>query len=95
MNEPRDNDHWLVRPRTIRLLWWLFSLVLAGLVALQLLIKVKGYFGVDAWFGFGAAFGFFACLAMVLIAKALGLLLKRPEHYYQNGLESGEAGDDA
>lgn len=77
------DDHWLVRPATIRKLWWGFSILLAGLVALQLIIKVKGYFGVDGWFGFGAGFGFLACLAMVLVAKGLGFLLKRPEDYYQ------------
>ncbi len=76
------DDHWLVRPKTIKLLWWVFGAVLTGLVALQLVIKVKGYFGVDGWFGFGAAFGFLACLAMVLVAKGLGYVLKRPEDYY-------------
>ncbi len=85
---PRD-DHWLTRPGTIRLLWWIFGGVLALLVALQMLIKVKGYFGVDGWFGFGAGFGFLSCLALILVAKALGFILKRPEDYY------GEDGDDA
>ncbi len=83
-----QEDHWLVRPKTIRLLWWVFSVILAGTVTLQLVIKVKGYFGIDGWFGFGAAFGFLACLAMVLVAKALGVVLKRPEDYY--GTEGDE-----
>lgn len=83
--QDRQKDHWLVRPTTIRLLWWVFSAVLAALVAAQLLIKVKGYFGVDGWFGFGAVFGFLSCVAMVLIAKLLGLVLKRPEDYYRDG----------
>jgi sterol desaturase/sphingolipid hydroxylase (fatty acid hydroxylase superfamily) len=89
MNDPHDSDHWLTRPSTIRRLWWLFSIVLAILVALQLVIKVKGYFGIDGWFGFGAAFGFLSCLLMVLFAKALGFVLKRPQSYY------GEGNDDA
>ena len=83
MNNQQHDDHWLVRPATIRLLWWVFGVVLAGLVALQIVIKVKGYFGVDDWFGFGAAFGFFSCVAMVLFAKVLGFILKRPEDYYE------------
>jgi hypothetical protein len=81
-----DNLHWLVRPTTIRRLWWAFAVVLALTVAAQFFIYVKGYFGVDGWFGFGAFFGFLSCLAMVLFAKALGILLKRNEDYY--------AGDD-
>lgn len=80
-----DNLHWLVRPTTIRRLWWGFSVVLALTVGAQFIIYVKGYFGVDAWFGFGALFGFLSCLAMVLFAKALGFFLKRNEDYYTAG----------
>jgi len=76
------DNHWLVRPETIRKLWWGFSILLFLLVALQLVIKVKGYFVVDSWLGFGAGFGFLSCLAMVLVAKGLGFVLKRPENYY-------------
>ena len=54
----------------------------------QLLFKVKGYFGVDGWLGFGALFGFLSCVAMVLVAKVLGWVLKRDEHFY------AEAEDD-
>ena len=85
MNDPRQDDHWLVRPTTIRLLWQVFAAVLALLVAAQAFVYVKGYFGVDGWFGFGAAFGFLSCLAMVLVAKALGFVLKRDEDYYDDG----------
>ena len=77
------DDAWLARPSTIRLLWWVFGAVLALSVTAQLVFKVKGYFGVDDWLGFGAVYGFLACLAMVLAAKALGWVLKRPEDYYQ------------
>lgn len=81
-----DEDlHWLVRPATIRKLWWGFSIVLALTVAAQFIVYVKGYFGADGWFGFGAAFGFASCLAMVLVAKALGFVLKRNEDYYGDG----------
>lgn len=85
MNEPRQEDHWLVRATTIKRLWWVFGVVLAVSVGLQAVIYVKGYFGVDGWFGFGAAFGFLSCLAMVLLAKALGYVLKRGEDYYDDG----------
>ena len=96
MNETDNHqadDHWLVRPSTIRVLWWVFAALLAMLVMLQFVIKVKGYFGVDGWFGFGAAFGFMSCLAMVLVAKLLGVILKRPEDYYEAA--HGEERDDA
>jgi hypothetical protein len=82
----REPDHWLVRPETIRWIWRISIVVLAITVLLQLVIKVKGYFGVDGWIGFGAAYGFLSCLAMVLVAKALGLALKRDEDYYRRDL---------
>ena len=84
MNE-HDSDHWLVRPTTIRWIWRVSIGVLALTVLLQLVIKIKGYFGIDGWLGFGAAYGFLSCLVMVLVAKGLGFILKRDENYYQRG----------
>ena len=83
--KPNTDDHWLVRPATITLLWRVFAVVLAATVLAQIVIGVKGYFGVDGWFAFGAVFGFLSCLAMVLVAKGLGFVLKRGEDYYESG----------
>ena len=88
MNNP-DSGHFLTRPSTIRALWWVFSILLALTVLAQLVFYVKGYFTVDGWFGFGAVYGFLSCLLMVLFAKALGAVLKRPRDYYR------ERSDDA
>jgi len=79
-----SDNHWLTRPATIRKLWLGFSIVLAITVLLQAVVKVKGYFGIDSLFGFGAAFGFLSCVAMVLVAKVLGVVFKRPEDYYDD-----------
>ena len=84
-----DTEHFLTRPRTIRRLWWGFSLVLALTVVAQLGIYVKGYFTVDGWFGFGAIYGFFSCVLMVLLAKVLGVVLKRPRQYYPEHRDDG------
>lgn len=78
----RDDEPWLTRPATLPKLWWGFATVLTLTVLAQLVVSVKGYFGVDGWFGFGAVFGFASCLLMVLVAKALGTFLKRPNDYY-------------
>ena len=88
-----NNDeqlHWLVRPATIRKLWIGFSAVLAIVVLAQAVIYIKGYFGVDGWFGFGAIYGFVSCLLMVLVAKILGVVLKRPQAYYEVPVEGQE-----
>ena len=68
-------------------MWRVFIAILALTVMAQLVIKVKGYFGVDDWFGFAAAFGFLSCVAMVLLAKVLGFVLKRDENYYNDGID--------
>lgn len=90
-----ENIHWLVRPATIRKLWLGFSLVLTLTLLAQFVVYIKGYFGIDAWFGFGAVYGFVSCLLMVLVAKALGVLLKRPQDYYeQTGQDAPEEHKD-
>ena len=85
----QQNDHWLVRPDSIRLMWRVFWAVLALTVLLQIFIKVKGYFGIDGWIGFGAAFGFFSCVAMIVVAKGLGFILKRDQDYYRPEQDDG------
>ena len=84
MNQPTHDDHWLTRPESISRIWRIFSAVLVLTVLAQLFIKVKGYFGIDGWFGFAAGFGFLCCAAMVLVAKGLGVFLKRPDDYYDD-----------
>lgn len=84
MKQLTPDDHWLARPENIRRVWIFFAALLAATVIAQVLIKVKGYFGVDAWFGFAAGFGFASCVIMVLVAKALAPLLKRDDHYYDD-----------
>lgn len=83
MTDPQQ-DSWLVRPSSIRLLCIVSAVILAITVLLQLVVKVKGYFVIDQWFAFGATFGFLSCVLMVLVAKLLGFVLKRDETYYVN-----------
>jgi hypothetical protein len=74
--------HWLVRPKTIRLLWIAMYAVLAVTVLLQLAAHVHGEFGIDETFGFNAWYGLGTCAIMVVGAKALGALIKRKDTYY-------------
>ena len=79
-----ETKHWLLRPSTIRLLWVVFAVVLAMLVLADVFLHPHKVFGVDGTFGFYAWYGLLTCMAMVLFAKALGLLLKRPDTYYDD-----------
>lgn len=77
------NRHWLDEPRNVRLLWRGFLAVLALTVLAELAATLHPHFGVDGLFGFHAIYGFLACLAMIVVAKALGALLKRRDDYYE------------
>lgn len=76
--------HWLVRPRTIRRLRIGGGVMLAGLVLADFLVHGHPSFGVDGTFGFYAWYGLITCMAMVLVAKGLGVLLKRRDDYYDD-----------
>ena len=75
-------QHWLVRPETIRILWIIAAVVLALTVAAGAFVEHHGYFGLDSSFGFNAWYGFATCIGMIVFAKALGLLLKRKDSWY-------------
>lgn len=78
------NDHWLTRESTIRRLRIGSAMVLAATVLLDLVIHHHPYFGLAGTFGFGAWFGFASCAAMIVAARALGAILKRPDTYYDS-----------
>ena len=77
------DDHWLVRPQTIRLLWGVFIAILAATVLADLFVEHHPYFGIDGTFGFAAWYGFLSCVVLVIGSKALGAILKRPDDYYE------------
>ena len=79
-----SRTHWLDQPRNLKRLWRAFLAALAVTVLAEFAIDLHPHFQADAVFGFHAAYGLFACGAMILAAKALGLLLKRPDHYYES-----------
>jgi hypothetical protein len=76
-------------PKTIRTLWIASLVVLALLVAADVLVMRDphhhAHFGVDGTFGFFAWYGFGVCAAMVIVSKfVVGLVLKRKDTYYDD-----------
>jgi hypothetical protein len=74
--------HWLTRPESIRKLWTLFIAVLAATVGAELFIEHEAHFGIEVSFAFNAWFGFAACALLIVVAKLIGFVLKRPDSYY-------------
>jgi len=77
------DQHWLTRPRSIRILWRVFIAILASSVVAEFFVAHEPYFEIDGYFAFNAWFGFLACAALIVFAKGLGAFLKRPDDYYE------------
>lgn len=75
-------QHWLVRPATVRRLWMIFIAVLASTLLAELLIERHAAVGFDVLFAFNAWYGFGACVLLVVAARLVGLVLKRPDDFY-------------
>ena len=68
----------------IRRLWTGFIAVLALAVLAGFLVEPHPHFAIERLFAFNALYGFLACAALILVAKALGLVLKRRDTYYDD-----------
>jgi len=66
------------------MMWKAFIAVLALTVAAQLFLETHPHFAVEGLFAWNALYGFLACAVLILAAKALGLLLKRRDDYYDD-----------
>lgn len=82
MAHKTEAPHWLDQPRNVKRLWRGFLFVMVLIVLAQWLVEMHPHFEVEAVFGFGAWFGFIACAALIVIAKVVALVLKRPDTYY-------------
>jgi hypothetical protein len=74
----------------VRALWTIFLVVLAVTVILEFFIQTHPHFAIERLFAFNAVYGFLACAALILVAKAIGLLVKREEGYYGREDRDGE-----
>ena len=66
------------------MIWRTFLVVLAASVLAQLFVAAHPHFAVEALFAWNALYGFLACAGLILAARALALLLKRPDDYYDD-----------
>ena len=76
------NFDWLSEKNTIKKLWIGFIFVLIITLVFQVFFPLDGHFKIEKFFGFAAFYGFISCFIMIIIAKALAILLKVRENYY-------------
>jgi len=77
-----DKQHLFDEPRNVTLLFRVFYGACIMLLALDFVLHRHIAHTWERLPGFYALFGFVACVTLVLIAKQLRRLLKRPEDYY-------------
>ncbi len=79
---PQERQHLFDKPENVRRLLRILYLACALLLAADLFVHRHVQHGWESLWGFYAFFGFTACVLLVLLAKQLRKLLKRPEDYY-------------
>jgi hypothetical protein len=78
-----ERKYWLDDSRNVTRIWWWLCAVCALLFVADAFYAKHPHFEIEGWFGFFGIFGFVACVGLVLAAKVLRLILKRPEDYYE------------
>lgn len=78
---PERSDR-LDHPRHADLIVWGLGVICALLLGASLLIEKHGPFAIEHVFGFYGFFSFIAGVGVVIVARGLRVLLKRPEDYY-------------
>lgn len=81
----RDGErrqYWLDRPENVRKIVIALCVVCALLLLADAFYHKHAHFAFENWFGFYALYGFVMCVALVLAAKLMRVVLKRDEDYY-------------
>ncbi len=81
MKQKKEFDYF-DRPETIRKLWIILYVICGLTMVPDFFTHRHSYFGFEGFFGFYALLGFISCSVLILLSKALGLLLKTKENYY-------------
>jgi len=77
-------QHWLYRSGTPRKLWIAGIIILLLTIVAEPFISLHPHFSIEDLFSFYALFGFISCIAMIVVAKLLGVLVKRKDDYYDD-----------
>lgn len=71
--------------RSVRRVLYSLYACCTALLVIDLLYHRHSLHPWESWPGFYAVYGFVGCVLLVLIAKLLRRLVKRPENYYGKG----------
>ena len=77
-----EKKYWLDDPRNVNKIVYGLYAVCALLVLCDLLYHKHVHFDFEEWLGFAGLYGFVACVALVLGARLLRVVVMRKEDYY-------------
>lgn len=77
-----ERRYWLDDMRNVDKLVYTLYGICAVLLLIDVFVPKHGPFAIEHWFGFYGIYGFVACVGLVLAARALRVVLIRPEDYY-------------
>ena len=80
----QEKQYWLDSKDNVKKLYMGVWIACALLLVAELFIHLHGHFPVEEWFGFYGFYGFVGCVGLVLGAKALRVVLMRPDDYYDD-----------
>ncbi len=83
MRPDSEREYWLDRKENVTKVYWGVWGLCALLFLVEPLVHKHVDFSLENWFGFHGWFGFVVCVGLVLAAKLLRLVVKRPEDYYE------------
>ncbi|PCH96551.1 MAG: hypothetical protein COB84_04765 [Rhodobacteraceae bacterium] len=73
---------WVDKPGSDKKIFWFLVAICVVVFALDWTYEKHSYFEVEHVKGFYALYGFVAFTGLIFVAKALRVLIKRPEDYY-------------
>lgn len=77
-----ERKYWLDDPANVKKVIWALFAVCAALFLADAFYHKHSHFEAENFFGFYAIFGFVVCVALVLAAKWMRVILMRSEDYY-------------
>ena len=77
-----DRKYWLDEPGNVKKIIWALFAVCAALFLADAFYHKHSHFEAENFFGFYGIFGFVVCVALVLAAKGMRVILMRSEDYY-------------
>lgn len=89
MQTDENSTHWLYRRKNRPKLWAIMVIILLITILPEFFIHHHASFEdqgvqIDGSWGFYAWFAFMSCFVMVVLAKVLGIFLKRNQDYYDS-----------